>query len=306
MHRAKVPKRKAKPALRDTLASDIQIGISRGPSQRAPQPSAAQSSQAPASGSLGEEPYPYDPADNPDSISTRPERIEQIHPPQQTSAWTRYRPDVQRAYICKLTDAGKLQRQLVATQQDLLQQAVNLLLGSCPKCQSTSTSPIHFGSSQVLVIDLSHSFRLTIPATTCNGCWHRFSVRPVDVGCFPSTPVHSWDLLQGQGQQEQIWFRVSMMHFLDQLVQTQRRVSYDRMTETILRTHDCTESGHSVSYDSLRKKLSDAVREFGCMQTHLGDMQELGVAGWPAGPLAGCAACWQPPSAGQNFWSFRL
>lgn len=177
---------------------------------------------------------------------------------------------------------------------------MNLLLASCPKCQSTSTSSIHFGSSQVLVIDLCHSFQLTIPATTCNGCWHRFSVRPVDVGCFPSTPVHSWDLLQGQGQQEQIWFRVSMMHFLDQLVQTQRRVSYDRISETILRTHDCTESGHSVSYDSLRKKLSDAVREFGCMQTHVGDMEELGVAGWPAGPLAGCAACWQPPSSGQD------
>ncbi len=79
------------------------------------------------------------------------------------------------------------------------------------------------GSSQILVIDICHSFRLQISAKTCNDCLHRFSVRPVDVACFPSTPVHSWDLLQGQGQQEQIWFKVSMMHFLDQLVQTLSR-----------------------------------------------------------------------------------
>ena len=69
MHRANIPKRKAKPALRDALASDIQIGTCRGPSQRAPQASAAQSSEVLALSSL--EPYVNNPADYSQSISIR-------------------------------------------------------------------------------------------------------------------------------------------------------------------------------------------------------------------------------------------
>lgn len=300
MHRAQVPRKKAKPRIWDTLASDLHTGTSRDPSQRISQAGGAQPSQGAPSNNKDTETYLPDPPHDFESFSTESERAQQTQPPKQSSAWTRYRPDVQRAYICKLVDAEQLQKQLVAAQYQVLQRAVDLLLDSCPECQGTSTSRVPFGSSQVLVVDLCHSIKLTIPARACNDCRHIFSVRPVDVGCFPSTPVHSWDLLQGQGQQEQIWFRVSMMHFLDQLVQTQRRVSYDRIAETILRTHDCTESGHSISYDSLRKKLSDAVREFGCMQSHLGDMQELGVDGWPSGPLACCAACWKPSAEGNS------
>ena len=83
---------------------------------------------------------------------------------------------------------------------------------------------------------------------------------------------------------------------MDQLVQTQRRVSYDRLAETILRTHECNGNAAFINFDVLRKKLSDAVREFGCLQCRLDDMQQLGVNGWPAGPLGQCAACYQPPA----------
>ncbi len=36
------------------------------------------------------------------------------------------------------------------------------------------------------------------------------------------------------------------------------------------------------------------------LQCHLGDMEEQEVAGWPTGPLACCAACWQPPPQGEQ------
>ena len=93
-----------------------------------------------------------------------------------------------------------------------------------------------------------------------------------------------------------MWFTISMLHFLDQLVQTQRRVSYDRLAETMLRTYERIGIEASISFDGLRKKLSDAVREFGCMQSRLSDMAALDVKDWPTGPLASCAACYQPPT----------
>ena len=300
MERVQPPKRKARLSLRDTFDTDIAPRPSRSRSEP-PRPRAERNEQervSQPSDDCFDQPQPEQDFQ---TFSTQFDTSQPVYPSHNTSAWARNRSEVQRAYICKLAAAELLQTQLVAAQQQLLQQAVDDLLASCPSCHSTSTSTICIGSSQVLVIDICHSYTLTIPARTCNTCLHRYSVRPVDVGCFPSTPVHSWDLLQGQGQQEQMWFTASMLHFLDQLVQTQRRVSYDRLAETILRTQRCIGSDRNVSYDSLRKKLCDAVREFGCMQTHLADMQELGVSDWPAGPLACCAACWQPPSAGEGF-----
>lgn len=68
----------------------------------------------------------------------------------------------------------------------------------------------------------------------------------------------------------------------------------DRRCDVLMRLHQ--QSGCNnvyLSYDTLRKRLSDAVREFGYLLAAHADLQSLGASEYPQGPLSDCGGCWR-------------
>ena len=73
-----------------------------------------------------------------------------------------------------------------------------------------------------------------------------------------------------------------------------KRQSMDRHCDVLLRLHQ--QSGFdsvSLNYDTLRKRLSDAVREFGYLLAAHANFQSLGATEYPQGLLSACEGCWR-------------
>jgi hypothetical protein len=72
-----------------------------------------------------------------------------------------------------------------------------------------------------------------------------------------------------------------------------KRQSMDRRCDVLMRVHELNGCGHvPLSYDTLRKRLAVAVREYGFILSALADMEKMGVAAYPTGLLSECGGCW--------------
>lgn len=83
------------------------------------------------------------------------------------------------------------------------------------------------------------------------------------------------------------------MQAVDTEVCVIKRQSMDRRCEVLMRMHAYAGCGDvPLSWDTLRKRLADAVREYGFLTAALADMKALGVEGYPSGLLSECGGCW--------------
>ena len=78
-----------------------------------------------------------------------------------------------------------------------------------------------------------------------------------------------------------------------------KRLSMDRLTAAIMRTHEDNGCRSPLSWDVFRKTLAVAVRELGFILQRCDDMVELGAKDYPAGLLAECGGCWFAGQAGE-------
>lgn len=78
-----------------------------------------------------------------------------------------------------------------------------------------------------------------------------------------------------------------------------KRLSMDRLTAAIMRTHEDNGCCSPLSWDSFRKLLAVAVRELGYILQRCDNMVELGAANYPSGLLAECGGCWFAGQAGE-------
>ena len=73
-----------------------------------------------------------------------------------------------------------------------------------------------------------------------------------------------------------------------------KRQSMDRRCDVLLRLHQHSGCDSvSLNYDTLRKRLSDVVREFGYLLAAHADFQSLGATEYPQGLLSACGGCWR-------------
>ena len=73
-----------------------------------------------------------------------------------------------------------------------------------------------------------------------------------------------------------------------------KRQSMDRRCDVLMRLHQQAGCDSvSLSYDTLRKRLSDAVREFGYLLAAHSDFKSLGASEYPQGLLSACGGCWR-------------
>ena len=82
------------------------------------------------------------------------------------------------------------------------------------------------------------------------------------------------------------------MQALDCMVCVLKRVSMDRMSETILKAHERTGCKEHISWDVFRKKLQAAVLELGYIKAQLEIPEQLGAVDHPSGLFSSCGGCW--------------
>ena len=78
-----------------------------------------------------------------------------------------------------------------------------------------------------------------------------------------------------------------------------KRLSMDRLTAAIMRTHEDNGCCSPLSWDSFRKSLAVAVRQLGFILQRCDNMAELGADDYPSGLLAECGGCWFAGQAGE-------
>lgn len=73
-----------------------------------------------------------------------------------------------------------------------------------------------------------------------------------------------------------------------------KRQSMDRRCDVLMRAHEHTGcSNVGLSYDTLRKRLGEAVREYGYLMAAHADLHSLGADKYPQGLLTDCGGCWE-------------
>ena len=73
-----------------------------------------------------------------------------------------------------------------------------------------------------------------------------------------------------------------------------KRQSMDRRCDVLMRVHEhCGCHDVPLNYDTLRKRLGEAVREYGYLMAAQADLQSLGVSNYPKGLLSDCGGCWE-------------
>ena len=68
----------------------------------------------------------------------------------------------------------------------------------------------------------------------------------------------------------------------------------DRRCDVLMRAHEHSGcSNVALNYDTLRKRMGEAVREYGYLMAAQADLQSLGVSKYPQGLLSSCGGCWE-------------
>ena len=80
-----------------------------------------------------------------------------------------------------------------------------------------------------------------------------------------------------------------------------KRQSMGRRCDVLIRAHQHSGCGDvQLSYETLRKRLGESVREYGYLMAAHADLHSLGVDKYPRGMLSDCGGCWgaaQPSAA---------
>ena len=233
------------------------------------------------------------------------------------SAFDLVRPEMHAQYLACLAANRKMCAERKQQMECSLIAAIAAHLSHCPSCGSNEVCAQGLPVT-VVWVGLAYRFELSVPISQCSLCESVFSVNPLQLNCMPATAVQSWDLRKAVYGSRPIWFDMDLLQVRDnpgmpveckvytsshdhmrassgmthtralQAVDTEmcviKRQSMDRRCDVLMRLHQ--HSGCEsvlLSYDTLRKRLSEAVRELGYLLAANADF-----------PIPGC----QPVSAG--------
>ncbi|CAL5227797.1 g10820 [Coccomyxa viridis] len=91
-----------------------------------------------------------------------------------------------------------------------------------------------------------------------------------------------------------MWFDLQLLQAVDTEMCVIKRQSMDRRCDVLMRVHEhCGCHDVPLNYDTLRKRLGEAVREYGYLMAAQADLQSLGVSNYPKGLLSDCGGCWE-------------
>lgn len=187
--------------------------------------------------------------------------------------------------------------------------------GSCccrkPECRGAGEVVVADGAT-VYVITLTACHAIQLPLLGCTTCNQRYYPHPLQLACLPGN-TNAYHLQRSD--QPLLWFHLSLLEQLDSLQFHARLDGMYSITEAL---HDLwdrlqpwgtpAEAGQAAagssslacssaaaasgrpSKDTLRKQLTDALREYQYLDTHVKSLPEA-LSGWPLGPEEPCGAC---------------
>lgn len=128
----------------------------------------------------------------------------------QEALWTTRRPELQKQYLLHLTEHWRRSGELAEMQKQQVQAAVNAACKACRHCANGDHMRQH-RTVQVLWVGWSYTFPLDIPVSVCRHCGGLSAVQPLEIGCFPSTPVQAWDVCRAPEDARPLWFDLTML-----------------------------------------------------------------------------------------------
>lgn len=265
-----------------------------------------------------------------DTVRVRPEGC-----PEQSAAgsadqlsdrWDSIREDLTSCYIRQLEQNNEILKNRMLSVQRNVQNAIALAASECPACCSDAHLTLSKEIS-VLWVGSNFRFQVSVPVTLCHACCKNFAVNPLQAYCFPSTPVHSWDLRAAPFGSRPVWFDlgllkvgcivskvdqtacviwiackhvgVPLLQEVDSQIYVIKRLSMDRLSASLLRIHEANGCTEGLSYDVFRKQLSQAVAQLGYVQQRCSHMADLGAEDYPSGLLSECGGCWFAGQSGE-------
>lgn len=129
---------------------------------------------------------------------------------QNATAWDTVRSSMYNSYVRNLVSNSQLVLDRKISLQTGIQRAISSAAAQCPCCQPLQQHLSKIKDVQVLWVGSEIKFHLMVPIQLCHHCTGIFSVNPLQSGCFPSTPVLSWDITKSRQGDQPIWFDLSL------------------------------------------------------------------------------------------------
>ena len=147
--------------------------------------------------------------------------LPQAHPSQQehrsessdqnSLAWDTVRDCIFSSYVSELLPNTELVNNRKLSIQNSVQRAVSSAATSCPSCPTLQQNLTELKKVEILWVGSQYRFSVLVPVHLCHNCGSTFGIKPLQAGCFPSTPLHSWEITQARHGQRPLWFDLSML-----------------------------------------------------------------------------------------------
>ena len=124
--------------------------------------------------------------------------------------WQEKREVLYEQYVAGLVSNIDLVSAMKDAIQSGVQAAVTAAASSCPSCFQ-SHQLTQQAIQPILWLGANFRFDLEVPFQMCLGCGIRYSPKPLEAGCMPATPVHSWDVSKAPHGSRLIWFDLSLV-----------------------------------------------------------------------------------------------
>jgi hypothetical protein len=180
---------------------------------------------------------------------------------QEQQKWDAIRPEIYRSYVEQLPDQVALAAELKLATKVALEQRLAAVQPCCRRCGSLDTMQVQQPAC-VLYIGTEYRFELQVPRYSCHvvGCDGTFAPSPFAAGCFPATPVASWDVVQSRPGQGARWLDTRLLQLADSLIFTGNRpAAMYSLAAVVHQQHALNGCSDSLGLEHFKRQLGEAV-----------------------------------------------
>lgn len=131
--------------------------------------------------------------------------------PIRRNLWDGRREELQQQYQINLPAHWHRTGERLDAARRQAQAAVKAASEECRSCGWGAHDLQHVRDAQVLWVGWDYTFVLDVPINLCQRCGEQTAAQPLQAGCFPSTPVHAWDLCRAPADSRPLWFDLCML-----------------------------------------------------------------------------------------------
>ena len=105
--------------------------------------------------------------------------------------WQEQTPDLVRRQLCQLAGEANRQQRLKEVLLSNFNANIAAAVSTCPFCDAVSCLQPICPAVFITYATIQGQLEVSLPQYRCVSCQHTLTVHPVDVGCFPATPLRA-------------------------------------------------------------------------------------------------------------------